>query len=158
MKIALQLYSVRDCIQSGEDMRAVMKKIKAMGYEGVEFAGYAGLSPQEVKAALDEAGLVAVSSHEGVDRLEASLDEIMAYTLADGAKIIACSYSPTATEEDMARLERVMKAARAAAEPHGITLAYHNHSHEFEPLPDGVRPIDRIAGFWQAGARHLLGL
>ena len=40
MKIALQLYSVRDCIQSGEDMRAVMKKIKAMGYEGVEFAGY----------------------------------------------------------------------------------------------------------------------
>lgn len=45
MKIALQLYSVRDCIQSGEDMRAVMKKIKAMGYEGVEFAGYAGLSP-----------------------------------------------------------------------------------------------------------------
>ena len=147
MKIALQLYSVRDCIQSGEDMRAVMKKIKAMGYEGVEFPGYAGLSPQEVKAALDEAGLVAVSSHEGVDRLEASLDEIMAYTLADGAKIIACSYSPTATEEDMARLERVMKAARAAAEPHGITLAYHNHSHEFEPLPDGVRPIDRIAGF-----------
>lgn len=128
-------------------MRAVMKKIKAMGYEGVEFAGYAGLSPQEVKAALDEAGLVAVSSHEGVDRLEASLEEIMAYTLADGAKIIACSYSPTATEEDMARLERVMKAARAAAEPHGITLAYHNHSHEFEPLPDGVRPIDRIAGF-----------
>ena len=47
----------------------------------------------------------------------------------------------------MARLERVVKAARAAAEPHGITLAYHNHSHEFEPLPDGVRPIDRIAGF-----------
>ena len=47
----------------------------------------------------------------------------------------------------MARLERVVKAARAAAEPHGITLAYHNHSHEFEPLPDGVRHIDHIAGF-----------
>ena len=64
MKIALQLYSVRDCIQSGEDMRAVMKKIKAMGYEGVEFAGYAGLSPQEVKAALDEAGLLCYSHGE----------------------------------------------------------------------------------------------
>lgn len=147
MKMALQLYSVRDCIPTGKDMLDVLKKVKEMGYEGVEFAGYAGLSPEEIKTALDEAGLVAVSSHEDVNRLESSLDEIMAYTLAHGAKFIACSYAPTATQEDLARLERVMEAAKKAAQPHGITLAYHNHSDEFKPFEDGVRPIDRIAGF-----------
>ena len=50
MKIGLQLYSVRDCIHSGEDFRKVLKEVKGMGYEGVEFAGYAGLTPEEIKA------------------------------------------------------------------------------------------------------------
>ena len=40
-----------------------------------------------------------------------------------------------------------MKAAQVAASPHGVTLAYHNHSHEFRPLPGGERPIDRIQSF-----------
>ena len=66
MKIGLQLYSVRDCIHSGEDFRKVLKEVKGMGYEGVEFAGYAGLTPEEIKDALDESGLIAVSSHESV--------------------------------------------------------------------------------------------
>ena len=147
MKIGLQLYSVRDCIHSGEDFRKVLKEVKGMGYEGVEFAGYAGLTPEEIKDALDESGLIAVSSHESVDRLENNLEEIISYTLAHGAKIIACSYSPTGSEADLERLQRVMEAAKAAAEPHGIAMAYHNHSHEFLPLPDGIRPIDRIQQF-----------
>lgn len=147
MKIGLQLYSVRDCIHSGEDFKRVLKEIKEMGYAGVEFAGYAGLTPEEIKEALDASGLIAVSSHEGVDRLEHNLDEIISYTLTHGAKIIACSYSPTASEADLERLQRVLEAAKAAAEPLGITMAYHNHSHEFIPLPEGIRPIDRIQKF-----------
>ncbi len=40
MKIAVQLYSLRDIIKgSGEELLAILPKIKALGYDGVEFAG-----------------------------------------------------------------------------------------------------------------------
>ncbi len=146
MKIGLQLFTVRDHIRTGEDMAEVLKKVKAMGYEGVEFAGYAGLKPEEVRKALDEAGIEAVSSHTGIDELESSAEEALAYALASGAKFMVCSYASTDTKEKLLRVERVMKNVRSLAEPHGITVGYHNHSHEFKPLSDGTVPIEYIAG------------
>lgn len=144
MKIGLQLYSIRDCIQSGEDLAHALKKVKAMGYDGVEFAGYAGMTPEEVRRALDDAGIEAVSSHTGIDGLEASMEEVVAYAVATGAKFLVCAGSRTETKEDLLRLERVMKKVRSLAEPHGIIVGYHNHSHEFVPI-DGTLPIDYIA-------------
>ena len=46
--IALQLYSVRDFAE--KDMRGTLQKVKALGYDGVEFAGLYGCAPEEVKA------------------------------------------------------------------------------------------------------------
>ena len=44
--VALQLYSVRDDMAS--DFEGTLKKVKAMGYDGVEFAGLFGHSAAEV--------------------------------------------------------------------------------------------------------------
>ena len=50
MKIAVQLYSLRDIIKgSGEELLAILPKIKALGYDGVEFAGLFGHTAEEVK-------------------------------------------------------------------------------------------------------------
>ncbi len=145
MKIGLQLYTIRDCIKSGEDLAEALKKVKAMGYDGVEFAGYAGLTPQEVRKALDDAGIEAVSSHTGIDGLEASMEEVVAYAVAAGEKFLVCAGSRTETKEDLLRLERVMKKVKGLAQPHGIIVGYHNHAHEFVPLSDGTLPIEYIA-------------
>ena len=54
MKIAVQLYSLRDIIKgSGEELLAILPKIKALGYDGVEFAGYFGVDAATLRAALD---------------------------------------------------------------------------------------------------------
>ena len=60
-KIALQVYSVRDDMQ--KDFYGTLKKVKEMGYSGVEFAGLYGNDPVEVKQMCDELGLVALSAH-----------------------------------------------------------------------------------------------
>jgi sugar phosphate isomerase/epimerase len=62
MKKAIQLYSVRDHIKTGEDMLNVLGRVKEIGYEGVEFAGYFGLSAEVLKKRLDELGLKAVGA------------------------------------------------------------------------------------------------
>ena len=53
MKFAVQLYSVRDHINDGKDMLEILGKVKEIGFDGVEFAGYFGLSAQELRARCD---------------------------------------------------------------------------------------------------------
>ena len=66
--IAVQLYSVRD--DMGADPIATLQKIKDMGYDGVEFAGLAGLTAAEMKATCEKIGLTPISAHVGIDDLK----------------------------------------------------------------------------------------
>ena len=59
--IALQLYSVRN--EAAADFRGTLEQVKAMGYDGVEFAGLHGYTAKEVKTMCDEIGLVPISAH-----------------------------------------------------------------------------------------------
>ena len=63
--VALQLYSVREEME--KDFFGTMKKVKEMGYSGVEFAGLYGHDPLEVKAMCEELGLVILSAHVPLD-------------------------------------------------------------------------------------------
>src|SRR3954466_14711426 len=45
--ISLQLYPVRE--ETARDMPATLRKISEIGYPAVEFAGYGGLTPQDLK-------------------------------------------------------------------------------------------------------------
>ena len=59
--IALQLYSVRDDMAA--DFEGTLKKVKELGYDGVEFAGLYGKTAAEVKALCEEIGLTPISAH-----------------------------------------------------------------------------------------------
>ena len=70
--ISVQLYSVKDLIGSPEryaqNHERVLKAIADMGYSGIEAACYNdgllyGVTPEEFKADIEEAGLKVVSSH-----------------------------------------------------------------------------------------------
>ena len=87
MKFAVQLYSVRDHINDGKDMLDVLGKVKEIGFDGVEFAGYFGLSAEELKARCDELGLTVVGSHLGLDDfLPENLEKTLNYGKTLGAK------------------------------------------------------------------------
>lgn len=48
MRYALQLYSVVEAME--KDFRETVRHTARIGYDGVEFAGFYGLPPEEVKA------------------------------------------------------------------------------------------------------------
>ena len=86
MKIAVQLYSVRDCINSADDFMKALEEVKAMGYEGVEFAGYHGVDAATIRAKLDELGLVPVGTHMGInDYLPENIEKTVEYN-----KVLGC--------------------------------------------------------------------
>ena len=90
MKLAVQLYSLRNDYTNGEEFLEILGKVKEIGFDGVEFAGFAGVAPEVIKARLDELGLVAVGCHIGLDDLkEPKLEETVKNAKALGMKIIS---------------------------------------------------------------------
>lgn len=144
MKIGLQLYTIRDAYENAEEFKASLKKVKELGYDQVEFAGYGDLPALELKQYLEEVGLVAVSCHRGLTDLSDNLKETIQYNKELGIKYIACAYAPTSNQEEMEQLLNILSAAKDEIAEAGMELLYHNHSHEFIPLEDGRLPMDLI--------------
>ena len=141
MKFAVQLYSLRHHIHSGEDMLNILEKVKAIGFDGVEFAGYYGLSAEALKAKLDEVGLKCVGAHMGLDDLrpehiEATLDFMQ--TL--GCDIVGIGGADTRTEDALTEVTDVMGRADETAAKRGMKVYFHNHTGEFEPPMFAEKP------------------
>lgn len=143
MKIAVQLYSVRDCIHNAEDFFKVLEEIKAIGYEGVEFAGFHGVDAASLKAKLDELGLVPVGAHMGIgDYLPEKIEETVAYHKTLGTLYTGVGGAAHDTVEEC---EYAAKALAYGAEKLGIPTYYHNHTEEFTPLENGKIGMDIFA-------------
>ena len=54
MNVGLQLYTLRK--MAADNFVDMLQKVAAIGYQGVEFAGYGGLSINELKNVLNELG------------------------------------------------------------------------------------------------------
>ena len=143
MKFSVQLYSLRDLVKDGPSFLALFPKLKALGFDGVEFAGYHGLSAEEIRAALDAAGLVATGCHMGLDDLKLeNLQGTIEFCKTLGMSAIGVGGAPHRTARATAKSCTVLKKASAAALPQGITIYYHNHSGEFKPFRNKVLAID----------------
>lgn len=137
LKIGLQLYSVRDDME--QDMYAALKKVKEIGYDYVEFAGYFGHSAEEVKSMLDEIGLTCVSVHQAYQLF---LDE--GQKAVDYLKVIGASFAaiPWMAAEDHKGCDHYDKVIADITEvgqllkDNGIQLLYHNHDFEFQKFDD----------------------
>ena len=89
-KVALQLYSIRDYIKK-TGLAKALADVKAIGYEGVEFAGYYGFKASELKKMLDDNGLAACGTHVG--RWDFAPDKFKAtceFNLGYGNSFICC--------------------------------------------------------------------
>lgn len=145
LPVAVQVYSVRD--DAEKDFRGTMKKIKEIGYEGVELAGLYGLSAAEVKSAIEEAGLVALSAHVPFQELVADMEGTIKTYAEIGVKYIAIPYlveedrpGTPKFEENVKLFGEIGKACKAQ----GIQTLYHNHDFEFAKMPDGRYALDYI--------------
>ena len=139
--ISVQLYSVREA--AGKDFPAVLKAIAGMGYVGVEFAGFHGLAPKEVKALIGSLGLVTSSIHGGMPT-EANIAEIVQTARTIGYTRHISGFGPAqfATKEAaLAAAATAQKAAQLMA-PHGLSFGIHNHDFEFNQKFDGQYPHD----------------
>jgi sugar phosphate isomerase/epimerase len=140
-KIGLQLYTVRDVFQ--RDFEGTLARIAQIGYKEMEFAGYHGRSPADVKAILDRNGLTAPSVHTGStapDDWKRSLDAANVI----GHKYIVVPWiaqERRMTLDGYKRVAEDFNRAAQAAKDAGVQFAYHNHDFEFQRM-EGRLPFD----------------
>ena len=137
LKIGLQLYSVRD--DMAQDMYAALKKVKEIGYDYVEFAGYFDHSAEEVRSMLDEIGLTCVSVHQAYNLFLEEGQKAADYLKTIGADYAAIPWMAAEDHKGCDHYDNVIaditKVGRLLKD-NGIQLLYHNHDFEFQKYDD----------------------
>jgi sugar phosphate isomerase/epimerase len=147
LPIGLQLYSVRTLLPT--DYAGTLKQIAALGYKEVEAAGFFNMPVEQVKAAMQSAGLRCVSAHYPLALLLQHLDEILPFCKSLGTGFVVCS-SPMhqqpgmkgpLTLDDWRWSADQFNQVASKVEDAGMRFAYHNHYAEFGAI-GGVLPYD----------------
>lgn len=137
MKFAVQLYSLRHHMENGENFLDILRKVKELGFEGVEFAGFHGYDAETLKKTLDELGLVTVGAHMNLenDMTPGKITNTLKFMQTLGAKTVGVGGADTETETSLEHVIDVMGNAQKEAEKVGMKVYFHNHTQEFkEPL------------------------
>jgi sugar phosphate isomerase/epimerase len=142
LPIGVQLYSVRNDFP--KDVPGVLAGIKKIGYEGVEFAGYAnyGNNASGLRKLLDDNGLKACGSHiqGGLPTLQGDgfARETEFNKVIGNDKLIIASGNAR-TVDDWNRFADGFSAVAEKLKPLQMRIGYHNHTGEFKAV-DGQIP------------------
>ena len=155
MPVGFQVWTVKDSLV--KDFPGTLKKIAALGYQTVEMCSPPGyessgfgplmkLSATEMKQIINDAGLVFLSSHYGMDEFRNHLDERIRFALDSGqTQMILSSFGlpQKATMDDWMRAADELNKMGAKAKSAGIQMGYHNHHMEFQKI-DGKLIYDEL--------------
>ena len=145
LPIALQLYTVRGDME--QDFKGTLQKVKALGYDGVEFAGLFNNAPADINAMCKEIGLVPISAHVPLADMLADVDKVIADYKAIGCEYIVVPYVTEERRPGGDKFFQMVDEIRAIGEKckaAGLTLLYHNHDFEFKKLESGEYGLDYL--------------
>ena len=143
-RIGLQLYTVRDRMQA--DLPGTLAQVAAAGYKEVEFAGYFGRSPAQIRELLQRNGLTSPSTHVQSSPSSPNWQKTLADAKAIGHEWAIIPWIPEEARRDLDGWRRILDqlntGARQARDA-GLKFGYHNHDFEFQRFGNVV-PFDMM--------------
>jgi sugar phosphate isomerase/epimerase len=143
MKLAAQLYTVREYTKNEDDIYKTLKRVKEIGYDAVQISAFGEYKPENLKTMLGRLGLTVCATHTPYERIVNETQSVIREHRLLGIKYVGLGYFAGKTIEDYKRLSETLAPAADAFFAAGLKLLYHNHAHEFARL-DGVRPLDYL--------------
>ena len=132
----LQLYTVRDSMAT--NVRITLQAVAGIGYREVEFAGYFGHTPAEIRGMLDEFGLTSPSTHVGTDDIRGNVASLVDSATEVGHKYVTLAWlaqNERQSIDDYKYWAAAVNRLGEACQANGMRAAYHNHDF-------GVVPFD----------------
>lgn len=143
-RIGIQLYTVRN--ELARDVEGTLSRLRKIGFQEVEFAGYPKGTARSLRRILDRLGLRAPSSHVDFSAIRTDWDHTLEQAAVLGQQYIVVPSVPESerrTQDDWKRVAAFFNKAAEASRSKGIQFAYHNHDLEFVPI-DGKLPYDLL--------------
>jgi sugar phosphate isomerase/epimerase len=154
--LGIQMWTVKG--EAEKDLEGTLRKLYALGFREIEFAGYYGKTAADIGKLLKSIGLTPVSTHAGADLIASSGEQVIADAKTLGLKYIICS-SPM-SDAAKAKLEWAKKMDALDAgdwklnadlfnkfgkqvKAAGLQFGYHNHHVEFKKF-DGKTGFDTL--------------
>jgi sugar phosphate isomerase/epimerase len=128
--------------QFQEDVPSTLDLIKGMGITNIEFSNLFGKTAEEMRAMLDERGLICTSYGISYDRLVNDTEKVAEEAKTLGAKYVRVAsipfQRPEFTLDDAKRTVQDFNTAGRKLRENGLYFCYHNHGFEFWPYEDGT--------------------
>ena len=138
-QLGIQLYTERSLMS--KDVEGTLAKIAEIGYNEVEFAGYFGRTPAQIRAVLDANHLTSPSTHTALPASDDAWARALDEAAAIGHQWIVIAYleaSERKSPGDWQRLATRFNTLAAKAQERGLRFAYHNHDFEFTRVGTGT--------------------
>jgi len=163
--VGLQLFTFFSEIDN--DVEGTLKKIAAIGYKEIESAfskkgGFYGMKPKEFAKLVSDVGMSWKSHHvlgapfkmpanakpitdangnpikfPPMRNLKENMQELVDEVAEAGIPYLVCANIPTKTSDDVKSSIEILNKTGDACKKANMTLAYHNHTEEFEK-PEGA--------------------
>lgn len=133
LPVALQLYSIRN--HCAENFDASLEQVAAMGFQGVEFAGYYDYAtrPADLRKRLDSLGLKAAGTHIRLNAMTGdALKATIEFHQAIGCRFLIVPMDAAFWDPEKSKpLADTFNQIAATLKPLGMACGYHNHVNEF---------------------------
>jgi len=138
MKVALQVYTIREHLADLDGFADAMKKVRQIGYRYVELAGVGAVSCEDQKKVCDDNGLTIIAAHTPYRAFVEDLDAVATDHKLLGTEFAVIPGLPTElrTAEGYAKVAEQMSDWADRLAEQGLGLAYHNHHLEFQKFGD----------------------
>lgn len=142
--IGLQLYTVRD--QMAVDLPGTLQRLAEIGYSEVEFAGYFEHTPAEIRALLNNTGLLSPSAHTSLQLMRDTPEQLIESALTVGHEYLVLGWlhpDDRTSLDDYRQHADLVNVFAEQCHSAGLKFAWHNHDFEFQAL-DGMLPMDLL--------------
>ena len=144
IKTGVQLYMVRDCISSEDQIRSTLKSIKDAGFDAIELCGFLMDPKYDWLKLVKESGLAVCASHEIFEELVEDTDKFIQKAKDFNTEYMVCAGTMKTDAESLSSvkdmIEKLNKLGREFKDA-GIKLLYHNHNMEFAKPDDGDKTM-----------------
>ncbi|MEO8335558.1 MAG: sugar phosphate isomerase/epimerase [bacterium] len=135
-RIGIQLYTVRSLTE--KDLEGTLAKLAGIGYAEVEFAGYFGKTPEQIRAMLIANKLSSPSVHIPLPASDDAWSRALADSRTIGHEWAVIPWLEPPMRTEWARLADRFNHLATMARSAGMRFAYHNHDFEFTKEGEGT--------------------
>ena len=159
MKLAAQMYTLRNYCKTEEDIEKTLRRLKEIGYNAIQISGFGPYRVEWLADLLRELDMEVCVPHLPYERIVGDTDALIAEMKMIGSNGIGVGSLVYDKKDSTVAAKIFDELAPAIDKIHeaGLVFAFHNHWGEFLTLPDiGMNTFDQYAARFPADRAQII--